>query len=295
MGRVRLSACELNKGTLVQGSGRGDRVLWDRPLCVIITTKKKSYDQPRQHIKEQRRYFANKGPCSQSFGFSSSHVWMWELDLKKAERQRIDPFELWFWRRILRVPWTARRSNQSILKEISPEYSLEGLMLKLKFQYFGHLMQRTDSFERTLMLGMTESRRRRGRRGSDGWMASSTLWTWVWVSSGSWWWAGKPGILQSMGLQRAGHNWATELNWLIITKTTETKVKVIEIDLANSPFLVTGKHHVYLQGTKQGEWAAHAQEYPNSLMAFREGFLRATFFAVRVAPGGLSSDWLVVR
>jgi len=99
------------------------------------------------------------------------------LDLKKAERRRIDPFELWCWRRILRVAWTARRSNQSILKEISPEYSLEGLMLKLKLQYFGHLMQRTDSFERTLMLGMTEGRRRRGPRGSDGWMASSTLWT----------------------------------------------------------------------------------------------------------------------
>ena len=85
--------------------------------------------------------------------------------LKKAERQRIDAFELWCWRRLLRVPWTARRSNQFILKEISPEYSLEGLMLKLKLQYFGHLMQRTDSFEKTLMLGKIEGRRRRGRRG----------------------------------------------------------------------------------------------------------------------------------
>ena len=136
-------------------------------------------------------------------------------------------------------------------------------------------MWRTDSFEKTLMLGMTEGRRK-GRRGSDGWMASPTWWTWVWVSSGSWWWTGKPGVMQSMGSQRVGHNWATELNWLIITKTTETKVKVIEIDLANSPFPVTGKYHVYLQGTKKGEWAAHAQEDPNSLMAFREWFLRAT-------------------
>ena len=84
--------------------------------------------------------------------------------IKKAECQRIDAFELWCWRRLLRVPWTARRSNQSILKEISPEYSLEGLMLKLKLQYFGHLMQRTDSFEKTLMLGMIEGRRRRGRQ-----------------------------------------------------------------------------------------------------------------------------------
>ena len=85
--------------------------------------------------------------------------------IKKAERQRIDAFELWCWRRLLRVPWTARRSNQSILKEISPEYSLDGVMLKLKLQYFGHLMRRADSFEKTLMLGKTESRRRRGRQG----------------------------------------------------------------------------------------------------------------------------------
>ena len=84
--------------------------------------------------------------------------------IKKAERQRIDAVELWCWRRLLRVPWTARRSNQSILTEISPEYSLEGLVLKLKLQYFGHLMRKTDSFEKTLMLGMTEGRRRRGQQ-----------------------------------------------------------------------------------------------------------------------------------
>ena len=100
---------------------------------------KKSYDQPTQHIKKQRHYFAVKGPSGSSYGFSSSHVWIWEL----AERQRVDTFELWCWRRLLRVPWTARRSNQSILKEISPEYSLEGLMLKLKLLHFGHLMWRT--------------------------------------------------------------------------------------------------------------------------------------------------------
>ena len=104
-----------------------------------------SYDQPRQHIKKQRHYFANKGPSHQRSGFSSGHVWMWELDYK-AECWRIDAFALWCWKRLLRVPWTARRSNQSILKEISPEYSLEGLMLRLKLQYFGHLMRRSDSF-----------------------------------------------------------------------------------------------------------------------------------------------------
>ena len=131
--------------------------------------------------------------------------------IKKAEHQRIDSFKLWCWRRLLTAPWTGRRSNQSILMEISPEYSLEGLMLKLKLQYFSHLMQRTDSFEKTLMLGKIEGGRTRGDRGWDGWMASPTWWTWVWVSSGSWWVTGKPGILQSMGSQRVGHDWVTEL------------------------------------------------------------------------------------
>ena len=116
----------------------------------------------RQHIKKERHYFANRGPSSQSFGFSSSPVWMWELDYKESWLQRIDAFKLWGWRRLLRIPWTARRSNQSLLKEISPKYSLEGLTLKLKLEYSGHLMRRTDSFEKTLMLGMIEGRRRRG-------------------------------------------------------------------------------------------------------------------------------------
>ena len=103
----------------------------------------------------------DKGPYSQSYGFSRSHVWMWEVDHKEGWAQRIEAFELWCWRRLLRVPWTARRSDQSILKEISPEYSLEGLILKLKLQYFGYLMQRADSLEKTLMLGKIEGRRRR--------------------------------------------------------------------------------------------------------------------------------------
>ena len=109
---------------------------------------KKSYDQPRQHIKKQRHYFVNKGPSSQSYGLSSSHVQMWELDYKESWGPKNWCFELCCWRRLLRIPWTARRSNQSILKEISPEYSLEGLMLKLKLQYFGHLMWRADSWKR---------------------------------------------------------------------------------------------------------------------------------------------------
>ena len=124
-----------------------------------------------------------------------------------------DAFELWCWRRLLRVPWMARRSNQSILKEIIPGCSLEGMMLKLKLQYFGHLMWRVDSLEKTLMLGRIGGRRRRGWHRIDGWMASPTRWTWVWVNSGSWWWTGRPGVLWFMGSQRVGHDWATELNW----------------------------------------------------------------------------------
>ena len=122
---------------------------------------KKSYPQSRQHIKKQRHYFTDKGPSTQSYGFSSSRVWVLELDHKEGECERIDTYELWCWRRLLRVPWTARRSNQSILKEINPEYSLEGLMPKL--QYFGHLMWRADSLEKILTLGKIEGRRRRGR------------------------------------------------------------------------------------------------------------------------------------
>ena len=154
-------------------------------------------------------------------------------------------FELWCWRRLLRVSWTARRSNQSILKEISPEYSLEGLMLKLKLQYFGHLMQRADSFEKTLMLGKIEGGRRRGQqwiRWLDGITNSIEM---FWVDSGSWCCAGRPGVLQFIGLQRAGHNWVTELNWTdvpfmstswrffiingcwILSKTFSTSIEII--------------------------------------------------------------------
>ena len=142
---------------------------------------KKSYDQPRQHIKKQRHYFANKGLSSQSYGFSGSHVWMWELDHKES-------WELknWcFWNKLLEKtpesPLDCKESTQFILEEIIPEYSLEGLLLKLKLQYFGHLMQWTNSLEKTLMLGKTEGRRRRGRQRMkwlDG-MSLSKLWEMV--------------------------------------------------------------------------------------------------------------------
>ena len=132
--------------------------------------------------------------------------------IKKAECWRIDAFELQCWRRLLRVPWSARRSSQSILK-ISPGCSLEGLMLKLKLQYFGHLMWRADSFEKTLMLGKIEGKRRRGRqrmRWLDGITDSRT---WVWVDSRSWWWTGRLSVLWFLGSQGVRHDWATELSW----------------------------------------------------------------------------------
>ena len=129
--------------------------------------------------------------------------------VKQAECRRIDAFELWCWRRLLRVPWTARRSNHFILKEINPGCSLEGLTLKLKFQYFGHLMQRADSLEKTLMLGKFEDRRKGDDKGWDSWIASPTQWTWVWVDSSHWWWTGMPGVLCFMVSQKVRHNWAT--------------------------------------------------------------------------------------
>ena len=129
----------------------------------LLAPWKKSYDQPRQHIKKQKHYFAGKGSYSQSYGFPEVMHGCESWTVKKAERRRIDAFELWCWRRLLKVPWTARRSNQSILKEINPGISLEGMMLKLKLQYFGHLTWRVDSLEKTLMLGGIGDRRRRGR------------------------------------------------------------------------------------------------------------------------------------
>ena len=175
----------------------------------MLAPWKKSYVKPRQHIKKQRDYFADKGLSGQSYGFTCSHVWMWELDHKESWLPKNWCFELWCWRRLLRVPWTARRS---ILKEIIPEYSLEGLMLTLTLQYFGHLMWKTNSLEKILMLGKIEGRRR-------GWQRMSWL----------------DGVTDSMdmnlsklqglvidreawhaaihGLQRIRHDWATELNW----------------------------------------------------------------------------------
>ena len=129
-----------------------------------LTPWEKSYDQARQHIKKQRHYFAKKVCLVKAMVFPVVVYGCESWTVKKAEHQRIDAFELWCWKRLLRVPWTSRRSNQSILKEISPGISLGGMMLKLKLHYFGHLMGRVDSLEKSLMLGRIGGRRRRGRQ-----------------------------------------------------------------------------------------------------------------------------------
>ena len=164
---------------------------------------------------------------------------MWELDCEKAEHWRIDAFERWCWRRLLRVPWTARRSNQSILKEISPGISLEGMMLKLKLQYFGHLMRRGDSSEKIWCWEGLKAGGEGDDRGWDGWMATLTLWTWVWVNSGSWWLAGRPGILKFMGSWELDceESWALK-NWcfwtVVLEKTLESPLDCKKVQPVHS-------------------------------------------------------------
>ena len=172
----------------------------------MLAPWKESYDKPRQDVKKQRHYFTSKVHLVKAMVFSVVQYGCESWTIKNTERQWIDAFELWCWKRLLRVLWTSRRSNQSILKEISPEYSLEGLMLKPKFQYFStgceeltHL-KRPQCWERLKVGGEGVD------RGWDGWMASLTQWTWVWVNSRGWWWTGKPGVVQSMGSQRVRHN-----------------------------------------------------------------------------------------
>ena len=150
----------------------------------MITSWQENCDRPRQYVEKQRHYSVNKGPYSQGYGLPSGHVWLWELDCKKAECQRIDAVQLWCGRRLLRVPWTERRSNQSILREINPEYSLKVLMLKLKLQHFGHIMQRADSLEEFLMLKKIESRRRRGSQRMRWLYGITDEKTWSWANFG---------------------------------------------------------------------------------------------------------------
>ena len=179
----------------------------------MLTPWKESYDQHRQNIKKQRHYFVNKDPSNQGYGFSSGHVWMWELDYKESWAQK----NWCFWSVVL------KKTLESPLdcKEIQPVHPkgdqswvfIGGLMLKLKLQYFGHLMQTADLVEKTLMLGKIECRRRKGRqrmRWLDGIINSIDMGL---GGSGNWWWTGRPCVLQFMGSQRVRHNWTSEMKW----------------------------------------------------------------------------------
>ena len=152
-----------NSGWLYFGGLQNHCRWWLQPWnSKTLAPWKDSYDQPRQHLKSQRHYFVTKGRLVKAMAFSVVMYRCESWTIQKAKHRSIDAFELWCWIRLLRVPWTARRSNQSVLKEISPRCSLEGMMLKLKLQYFDHLMQRADPLKKTLMLGKIEDRRRRG-------------------------------------------------------------------------------------------------------------------------------------
>ena len=160
-------------------------------------------------IKKQRHHFVDKALYNQNYSFSSGHVWMWELDYK----ENWVPKNWCFWIMVLEKTLESPLDCKKIPKDISPEYSLEGPVLRLKLQYFGHLLQRTDSVEKTLMLGKMEGGGKADSRGWGGWLASPTQWSCIWVNSGSWWWTGRPGVLESMRWQKVGHDWVTELNW----------------------------------------------------------------------------------
>ena len=165
----------------------------------MVAPWKKSFDKPRQHIKKQRHYFVNKGLSSQSYGFSSSHVWMWELDYKESWV----PKSWWFWTVVLEKTLESPLDCKKIIP-VNPKGNQSWIFIG-----------RTDVEAETPILWPPDAKYwLTGKdRGWDGWMTSLTWWTWVWGSSGSWWWTGKPGVLQSMGLQRVGHDWATELSW----------------------------------------------------------------------------------
>ena len=196
-------------------------------------------------VLKSRHHFVNRGPSSQGYGFSRSQVWMWELDYKESWALKNWCFKLWCWRRRLRVPWTARRSTQSILKEISPGCSLKDWCwswnpntLATWYKELTHL-KRPWCWERLKQGGEGNV------RGWDDWMASPTNWTWIWVDSRSWWWTGRPGMLKFMGLQRVRHNWVTELNWMREIMRSKLELSLIKCKTEGS-FLPAAHIHVSL-------------------------------------------------
>ena len=174
---------------------------------------KKSYDKLRQILGNRDTTLLIKVHIVKTTDFPRVMYGCENWTIKKAECWRIDGFKLWCWRKFLWIPWTARRSNQSILEEISPEYWLEELMLKLKLQYLTTWWEVLTHWKRPWCWEGLWAGGEGDDRGWDGWMVSPTRWTWVWVNSGSWWWTGRPGVLRFMGSQRGRRDWATELNW----------------------------------------------------------------------------------
>ena len=174
---------------------------------------KEDYDKFRLHIKKQSYQFADKGPYSRIYDFSNSHVWMWELDQKESWAPKVGAFELWCWRRLLRVPWTARRSNQSILRKPFLTIHWKDWCWSWNSNTLATWCEELTHWKRPWCWEWSKAGGEGDNRGWDGWMASLTQWTWVWVNSGSWCWTGRPGVLQSMGLQRVRYDWLTELNW----------------------------------------------------------------------------------
>ena len=168
--------------------------------------------------------------------------------IKKAEHGRIFAFEVWCCRWLLRVPWTARRLNEPILKEINPEYSLEGLLLKLKLQYFGYLLRRANSLEKTLCWERLRAGGEGSSRGWEGWMVSLTQWTWIWANSRRWWRTVEPGVLRSMGSQRAGHDLATEQ---VILKAMHDEIPMNSFMYSNHGYLWSTKH---VPGSDVHQW-----------------------------------------
>ena len=192
----------------------------------MIAPWKESYDKPRQDSRKQRHHFANKSPSSQSYGFSSSHVWMGELDYKETECWRTDAFELWCWRRLLRLPWTAGRSNQSILKEISSEHSLEDWCWSWNSNTLANWCEELTHWKRPWCWERLKAGERDNRmRWLDGVTNSMDM---SLTSSGSWWWTGTPGVLQSMGSQRVRHDWVTELNWTEGCLSEKSEAKAVK-------------------------------------------------------------------